>query len=888
MPPAWVGSVLSGPLRALGKKSLPETHGEFYASELEEPEKAEISRDEYGAPHITAATEHDLYFLNGVVHAQDRLWQLHSGRMLAAGRLCELGGIKALDTDKLIRQLGFRRLAVEDVEALRACGLPGSMEANAMMEAYAQGVNWYAGQAAAAGRLPLEFKLTGLTWEPWTVTDSCSLVRFWSFAMNYGFQSSLLRRGLEELFGTERASAWTCSVEAEDNIPCVVDQSAWDAFLKADLSSALGAAGRFPKGQGSNWWILAGTKTTTGKPILTGDPHLQIRIPNFWYEVHMEQQAGIQVHGLAPPGVPGYLIGQNGFNANSITLGYCDVEDVFLERVRRSDGKYLHKGSWYDCEVHKETIKVKKAAPVECLCRATCHGPLLEGDVLAGYDAFRGQLVETQKSGCGEGEDILVAYAAIALRRKSLYPLGLWQWQRAKSFREYDAALGLMSRTYCLNVGYADVNGNIGYMLLGEAPNREGFRGVERHPLAGWTGQYDWTSFVEHSKLPKAFNPPSGVIISANHKVVDYKYYPYYLGQTWKSGYRAQAIKEELDKILGQGMKASPEQMPVLLTNVKSCAAVNFVEELRHVTPMADTKEAMDLLLNWDGVLRPDSVPASLYQVAHAELVKLLVDGGCSAIAEEKGLGKGKWAGVDAGWLSGVVGGEAFDVSQTMKFLNEFQGHVHLNVLRILRAARQKMPDSAGVDRTWWLTQVGGRDAAVNEALRRSIAQLQKLAGTGWTTAKAAQWGQLHIANFAHPLTKGLGLPAGSKPFDCPPLPCGGDTNTIAQAAAKSTHDLSANSSQASLRVCFDLSDLKNSATNRIIMPLGQSGHFVSPHYSDQTAHWSSGKMRAFIVADKDVKQQEARRVMSFTSKPTKGKAASGLGKLVALICCRD
>lgn len=797
MAPGWLGSLLNWPFRCIGQRSLPETHGVFEA-ELQRPTEAELLRDEFGVPHIFAATEHDLFFLNGVVHAQDRLWQMHSGRMLASGRLCEMVGSKALDLDRFLRQLGLRQLAEEDAQHLRDCGLPDSAEALRMMEAYAEGVNWYAFRCVKRKRLPLEFTLTGQSWEEWTPVHSLALIRFWGFAMNYGFQHALLRRSLAELLGKDLAELWTNTKEEEASIPFTVDRAAWEAFKKVDLS----AIPKIPKGDGSNWWAVHGKHTSTGKPLLVGDPHLSIRIPNFWYEIHgtLRDSQPFALHGVAPPGIPATLIGQNGKFANSITLAYCDVEDVFLERVK--DGKYLHKGEWHRCNLRSEIIKVKNSESQECLCRSTCHGPLLEGQVLGKHEDFKTAMLEQVKK--EEDEEVFIAYAAIALRPKSLSALSLWKILRTDSFAKFDAALSHLSRSFSLNFGYADVDGHIGYVMTGEVPKR-GKPGVEQYPLPGWTGEHDWQTFVAHQDLPKAFDPPDGYLISANHKVVDYDYYKHYLGQCWKSGYRARAIKEKLQQIISEG-RVLPEQMPKLVSNTVSWAAIDFVAELRSVRPTAETEEAYRMLLDWDGDLRPDSVAGALYQLTFAELVQLLIRAGLTVSSQDEARSRR---------IIEAIGGSSFDENQVLKFLSEIQGHVHLNVLRMLRG-------SSGTAQ--WLAMAGGRDAAVNTALRSAWEKL------GDPKSETAQWGHLHKASFKHPLTKALGLPPGSKPFDCHLVPTGGDTNTIQQAATTSIFDLSANSSHASLRICFNLADLNDGNTNRIIMPLGQSGHFVSKH----------------------------------------------------------
>jgi len=867
MVPSIVGQCLTGPLKLLFRGSLPKIDCSFQAEWLEEPASAKISRDSAGVPHISAATENDIFFLNGVVHAQDRLWQLHSTRMLSAGRLCEFAGLRALEVDRLCRQLGFRYLAEGDLKALRQSTLPEAAESLRMIEAYTRGVNWAVAQATRGGKLPAEFKLTGQgTWEEWQVVDTLAISRLYGFVMNFGFQHSLLRQGLIELFGPERAAAWTNTVEEEEKIPHVVDDEMRRAFCAANLSGIFNsAAAAFPRGQGSNWWAIHGSHTTTGKPILVGDPHLTIKVPNFWYEVHLRQVgssssttglAGITAYGVAPPGAPGILIGQNGFASWSITLAYCDVEDIFLERFRQSDGKYLHCGEWRECTKRTETIKVKGNLPQQCSCRSTCHGVILEGKTLMQFDPFKRAVsarMATSVDGWQDGEEIQVAYAGIPLRPESLAMVTLLKILHARSFSEFDTSLMYVSKTYSLNFGYADVAGHIGYVLVGEVPRRGSKQGDELLPLIGWTGEHDWIGFVTHPELPKAFDPPQGIIISANHKIIDASCYPNYLGRTWKSGYRAQAIQHELHKLLEGGRKVAPCQMPLVMMNVKSWAALEFVQEIRDVLPDVDTADALKMLTGWDGELRKDSVSAALYQLTHAELVRILLQRGCRAaqVPPTDVI----WEGLEQASLSEMVAGSAFDSTAMLKILNEFQGHLHLNVLRILRSVRSNVPPCAeNAGRRWWVEQAGGRDAVVNAAVRAAALRLRTLAGERWQTALRASWGRIHLAHFMHPITKNLGLPPGSPPFDLPSVESGGDTNTVLQAAPKSLTDLTATASNVSLRVIFSLADLADEEVNCIISPLGQSGQFNSPHYGDQNRLWASGKLRPIISSEQAVR----------------------------------
>jgi len=863
-----LASMASGPLRWLFRGSLPRSEGEFRAPDLDEPASAEIVRDDFGVPHIRAATEADLFFLNGVVHAQDRLWQLHSVRMLASGRLSSFAGDRALDIDRLTRQLGFRHLAKGDLETIQEVAKTDSEVAAGlrMIEAYVCGVNWAV--AETLGTLPLEFLATGQRpWEPWTAVDCLQIFRLYSFIMDFGFQQSLLRGALVELFGRDAGMVWANTEERESGIPFTADEEALRAFHSVDLAGAFSrGVDALPRGQGSNWWAIHGSKTESGRPILCGDPHLSVKIPVFWYEVHLKLVTGegmdtpqtpFEGYGFAPPGVPGILIGHNTFMATSITLGYSDVEDIFLERLRASDGRYLHRGEWKECEHREETIEVKgRSEPERLIVRSTCHGVLLEGPTLMQFDPFKRCVVASTASAAQDGESIQVAYAAISQRPRMAGLCNLRKFFRCRSFQEFDAFLEGVSTLLNLNVAYADIEGHIGFSHIGQVPIRSGARGAELFPLAGWTGEQDWQGFVPHSQLPKLFDPPSGIIISANHKVVDQysSAYPHYLGVAWKSGYRAQAIDHELQQLLQKG-PLSPAQMLDVFMNVRSWAAVAFVEELRSIRPTdTDASEAWAVLTSWDGTLSSDSVAASLYQFAHAELIRLLVEAGCRAV----GLPQREepWTGVDREFLLSVINGASFDASSTLKMVNELQGHVHLNVLRILRCSDG--PTAAGL--RWWLDQAGGKDRAVSMALSAAVVKLRGLAGRrDWQGSNAIRWGKIHMAHFVHPIATNLGLSPGTPPLQPPSHEWMGDTNTINQACPLSLTDLTATGSMVSLRVMYDLSDLSNAATNRAILPLGQSGQFHSPHFFDQNALWREGRLKPMLIKESDFRATSTR-----------------------------
>lgn len=828
-----VGRVLSGPARALYSKSLP-IQGKLDAP-LERPDDAEVRRDDYGIPHIKASTEFDEWFLLGLVHAQDRLWQMHASRRLAQGRLSEFAGAKGLPLDTLARQVGWYSLAEDDWASRSEWN---DSEAECMVEAYAQGVSW---GIQNCRMLPVEFHMTKQKPEPWTPVDTCALVRLYSFVMNFGFQTALVRKAMIDLFGVD-AKAWLHTSEEEPEIPYTVSPAAVNAFRQADMAGLTGVLAAAP-GQGSNWWAVHGSRTDTGKPLLVGDPHLKLNIPCFWYEVHLN--GPVEAYGCGPPGIPALFVAQNGFFGSSVTLGYCDVEDVWLEKIT-GDMYEKEDGRMQPLSVKTETIHIKGGSSATVRCRSTRRGAaqpvLLEGAL--------------QRLDPCVPPEFGLAYYGISMRPRTKVLKGLRDMLFAQNFQQFDAGLALAD-TCNLNIGYADVNGHIGYVLTGPVPQRSCSPGREQLPLHGWEG-HEWCGYLPHKQMPKAFDPPQGYLISANHKIVDSSY-AHYLGQIWKSGYRAQAIEEELNALFAKG-KVSVSQMQGLQLNVRSCAAEAFVKELRSVTPDMDTAEALSMLTDWDGELGAESIPASLYQLSHQALVEQLFIAGLAAKGQQTNT-----------TLLQLLCGTGFDEAYLVKIQNALQGHLHLNVLRMLRRG------------SWWMEQAGGKDKAVNAAVRAAVARLEQLAGKNWSQSSQCAWGKLHVKHIQHTISKGLGLPPGTQPLDLPSHEPGGDTNTINQAAITGINDLSATGgSQASLRVIWDLANLA-SGCRMVIVP-GESGQFNSPHYGDQLPIWSAGQLRPVRTTDEAI-QTNTSSSTHFGSSRSRSYAGQVAGFIVSFIC---
>lgn len=894
-------SIKYATLRGLFGSAIPSYSGSFTRPD-NICEDAEILRDANGVPSCFASEVRSLFFLNGVCQGQDRLWQLHSMRMAAAGRLSEIAGDKTVALDTMVRQLGLRALAEDDWKSCQAraeSGDKGAADAVVMMEGFCQGINWAVSQAR---QLPAEFWLTGQRpWRAWQPEDALSIMRLQSFAMCFGSSHQLVRQALNDYFGADVASEWTGTALDEKRFPPTApgDARVSEALRKASRASVAAALDRDrEKGQGSNWWTVSGKHTSSGMPILASDPHLTVKVPHFWYEIGLtlrggeaeEGKGGFIGAGVAAAGVPGIFIGHNSFAAWGITLGYADVEDLFVTRVRRNPSRegqyqYQYDGVWRDATTTVEHIVVKKSSPCVVQIIRTHRGVILrEASSLQRYSAMAQAVCAAQtgqgdakKGGSGDAGDIKVylEYVGIQLRPRNRGLESLQPMLRARSFEEFDGALAALSTNVSLNFGYADTKGHIGYVLTGQCPVRKGERGAELLPICGWTSKCDYDGYLTHSQMPKSLDPEQGFIVSANHCMVDYKKgYPHYLGQVFKSGFRAAQIRKRILELLGSGQrgeektsqggklsgKIRPEDMMRLQNNTCSIAACDFIRlvsalelsgghKLDGKAVVETQRQAIEWgmarlsdLLQTGGDMRSDSVPAAVYQVTHSVLTQNLIRAGFRRAAREK-----KDAGADPGFdenlLVAVLGGDAFDQAKVLKLVNEFQGNVHLNVLRMLRNA----------SKSWWVSSAGGLENAFFSALLEAVALVR---GDG--SRAPMTWGEIHVMQFKHPLSAALGFSEG-RGFDVPSLPGMGDTNTVRQVKCTSISDLGAVSSNISLRFIADMSDLRNGC--RIITPLGNCGVLGSPYYAIDNKKWYSEQYRKMLWVEEDVRKAAIHRM---------------------------
>jgi penicillin amidase len=575
------------------RRSLPQTSGTVRVQGLAAP--VAIVRDANGIPHISGQSEADALFGLGYVHAQDRLWQMEYQRRVGNGRLAEVLGPAALQADRFLRTLGTGRAAQSAYDAL-------DPETRGLLDAYAAGVNAFVD--AHRGSLPPEFTILGIEPEPWRPQDSLAWVKMMSWDLGGNWEEELTRVILRSQVGPEAAEQLLPAAAADDPIilpdggdtvtgaaavrpaaaaPVAVDAVAGEqlARIGGELELALGLGSEHV---GSNNWVVAGSRTASGKPILANDPHLGSQMPALWYLAHISGGA-IDAAGATLPGLPGVVIGHNGRIAWGVTNTDPDVQDLFVERVNARN-EALYQERWEPLTIIPETIKVKGEDDVELFVRVGRHGPLIS-DVTAGTGdplAFRWTALDPE-------DGTMRAFLGV---------------NRAQNWDEFTAALSSYHAPM-QNFVYADVDGNIGYYAPGAVPIRTS--GDGRAPAEGWTGQSDWAGYIPFAELPHDFNPERGYIATANNRQIP-DAYPYLISTNWAAPYRAQRIVEQIEA----QPRHTLDTMAALQADVVSLQARDLLPAMTSISP-ADEREraAVALLRDWDGTMAGDSAAAAVY-----------------------------------------------------------------------------------------------------------------------------------------------------------------------------------------------------------------------------------------------------------------------------------
>jgi penicillin amidase len=569
-----------------------------------------VQRDRWGVAHIYAQNEHDLFFAQGLVVAQDRLFQMELWKRSGQGRLAEILGPSYVKRDTSARLLRYRG----DMDAEYKSYSPDTKE---ILEAFTSGINAYIEEIQKPGGigLPLEFQLAGFKPEPWKPGDC--LNRLAAYSVTGNGASELYSAQLVALLGPEKAAALL-----ELDPPVRLDPAPgidYSGLSPALLENLVGSDVplHFPETpiQGSNNWTVSGSLTATGKPFLANDPHRVIAEPSLRYIVHLIAP-GWNVIGAGEPGLPGVAVGHNEKIAWGFTIFGLDQQDLYLAELDPANPEqYKTEHGWERMEVKTETINVRGGTPVVVKLKFTRHGPVLWED---GKRALTLHWVGAEPGTAGY--------------------LGSLALDRAQNWQEFEQAMPRW-KVPSENIVYADRDGNIGEHSTGLAPLRKDWTGLLPVPEAGG---FEWSGFVPNGNLPHTYNPASGFVASANQKMIP-ENYGYAVGFQWASPERFLRISEVIGGAASSSHKLSLRDMENLQNDVVSLPARELQSLLKSAAGSAPSRAAK-LLLDWDCAVAPDSSAATLYEFWVLELsdavTKLVVPVEAQKITEKLSLEK--------------------------------------------------------------------------------------------------------------------------------------------------------------------------------------------------------------------------------------------------------
>lgn len=531
------------------RTSLPQLDGQIVLARSGLHHAVSIERDDDGFVAIKADDDDDAAFALGFAHAQDRLFQMDSMRRLGSGRLAEIVGPAALASDRRMRVLGLRQQAEGQYR-------DASAKLKARLDAYAAGVNAFLTQHR--GALPPEFILLNYRPEPWTGVDSLVWGRLMALQLSYNSGGEMLNAKLKAALPEELYRLLTQHGIAS---------TAMDASAGTDHAS--------------NNWVVAGSRTASGKPILANDPHLGLTAPATWYLARLQTPSRTLI-GATAPGLPLLIIGSNGHLAWGFTTTTGDVQDVFDEKIDPAHGdQYQTPDGARAFETRQAIIKIKGQPDETITVRSTRHGPVIS-DALPVKPA----------------PDHVLSLAWTAMSPGDRTAEALLAMNEATTADEFRGALRDFAAPQ-QNVVYADVTGAIGFVAPGRVPVRRNLFDQSRLPVPGWTDSTDWIGTVPFEDLPQVSNPPSGWIATANNDVSAYAKGGFY-GQSWDVGYRYRRIAGHLDKLSGMTLDdSSAIQRDIVSLNAQSA--------LRAWLPLSKGHaDVVDALRSWNGEMRRD------------------------------------------------------------------------------------------------------------------------------------------------------------------------------------------------------------------------------------------------------------------------------------------
>lgn len=789
----------------------------------------EVVRDRDAIPHIFATNKSDALFGLGYVHAQDRLWQMEFQRRIGHGRLSEIFGEAALSQDRFLRTVGFGRAARAAWQRLPA-------GARAEIEAYVAGVNAFI-DTHRGRHLPPEFTLLRVEPEPWTGADVLAWVKMMAWDLSANYASELLRLDIATALGPERRAALmppypsnglnileglglgTVPSSASDGASADTsvgrpragygdiswrrrgrpdsstqgqgsargtDVGSWSAALTRGMSGGPSAVrdlllgGSLTEALGSNNWVVDGTLTASGKPLLANDPHLGTHVPSLWYLAHLSAGA-FDVIGATLPGVPAVAIGRNRHIAWGETNVAADVQDFYRERLDATGSAAEFRGAMEPLRVIPEEIAISGREPLRIDVRVSRHGPLISDAINANAKAAAETGVEA--SATEPLEPLALRWTALDDEDQTI--VAFLRLNDARNWTDFTAALEHFV-VPAQNFVYADVDGHIGYYLPGHIPIRASGDGSE--PTAGWTGATEWIGWVPFAELPHTFDPPTHAIVTANHRPMDGA--RPLIGLEYPEPYRARRITD----LLAGRRDLTPDHFRLIQADTVSLHAQALLPTLLQHVDAADEhdRHALDILRSWRYDARGDSAAAAIF---------------------------GAWFLK----LAPVLAGDELGPRLSASYAGRFSYITRFVTDTLSRNDRQWCDD----------TNTPAAEScrqSVTRALHEAVGSLRQQLGRDMPRWR---WDAVHQAVFPH---QGLDAVRLLRPWLGRSVPNGGDWSTVNVGPV----DADAPYTQRSIPGYRQIVDLSSANDSRFLDAVGQSGHALSSRYDDFLTDWQA------------------------------------------------
>ncbi|MFZ1322234.1 MAG: penicillin acylase family protein [Ignavibacteria bacterium] len=807
----------------LTKKSYYDESGTFKVNGI--TGNVNVYMTELGVPHIYAQNEDDMYFTLGVMHARDRLWQMDLYRRIAEGRLSEILGKNLLEYDILFRTLAIDKNSRYQYDKL-------SFKSKSILNSYSAGINYFIDKNSS--RLPLEFDILNYKPDQWKPEHSLMILKLMAWELNLSWYTDVMFGEIVKKFGIDNAKYFF--PDYPEDAPFIVKDD--ESKIKSDSTkksatspvsdlfktknygdiSTLGKEyfqsslnfrkffGTEGTHIGSNSWVISGSKTETGKPILANDPHLALQVPSKWYEVSLfNEQKKFSICGFSIPGVPGIAIGHNDMISWGLTNLMCDDSDFYiLKRDSSVSSKYIYRNTAFGLDSTVESIKIKDENDEYVITvYSTVLGPIVSGLGTTGF--LNKQKFNTEN----ENEFLTFKWTGYEYSDEieAFYKLN-----NAGNWDEFRDGL----KTYgapALNFVYADTSGNIGYRSAGLIPIRN-FSESEYPPYTPQNSEALWTGFVPFDEMPESVNPEAGYIVTANNKPK--KDYKYYISNLYEPPYRAERIEELIKSI----PLVNEDETKKIQRDVYSIQAKEFCEFLfeafgdsTDITP--DIKSYLDILKQWDYEFRLSSTGASIFAMFEVQLYKNLYQNELGSELFQNYL-----------YLKNVP---VRNTSKLLKLTSSFLFENNVIKRQIIRRSFYEAVSA--------LIAKYGNDPA------------------GW------RWELMHDVYMKHPL--GI-VPEFSSMLNIGPFSIGGNGTTINNLEYSFSKALADQRFESylgpSMRMISNLNSIKNYLS---ILPTGQSGQPINRNYNDQARLWLNGDYKKVTTDFTELKKDNL-KMLSF------------------------